>query len=87
MRWCGSPKRCTRLRPPAFPVVFELDLGPGSTSLRVRATIYYCETDDEAVCAIRDVNFDIPVEVGVDGAASINASHELPEVKIGSIGS
>ena len=64
---------------PALPVRFDAVASEGETVVQAEGTVYYCLVDNEGFCLIRDVSFEVPVEV-VEGAGStVTASHALPD--------
>jgi hypothetical protein len=66
---------------PTLPVRFEAVASEGETVVEAEGTVYYCLVDNEGFCLVRDVAFEVPVQV-VEGAGStITASHALPDAK------
>jgi sugar lactone lactonase YvrE len=64
---------------PELPVRFEAVASGGETVVQASGTVYYCLVDNEGFCLVRDVSFEVPVEV-VDGAGStVTATHALPD--------
>lgn len=68
---------------PELPVVFNVVATPGSATVVVAGTVFYCLDDNEAFCLIRDVTFTIPVEVETGAPESVvSASHDLPSAEL-----
>jgi thiol-disulfide isomerase/thioredoxin len=63
---------------PSLPVVFTATAAPGATTVTAQGTVFYCRSDNEGVCLIRDVEFEVPVEVVAGGPATVAVSHTLP---------
>jgi sugar lactone lactonase YvrE len=88
MAWTADGAALTAVGPaelaakaPDLPVRFEAVAAEGETVVQAEGTVYYCLVDNEGFCLIRDVSFEVPVQV-VEGAGStVTASHALPDAE------
>lgn len=60
---------------------FELLVDSGTNLLRGETTIFYCLEDEEAFCLIRDVGFEVPIEVVAGGERFVEFRHRLPSAE------
>lgn len=63
---------------PPLPVRFMATAAPGTTTVTATGTVFYCRSENEGVCLIRDVTFEVPVEVTQGGPSTVAVSHDLP---------
>ena len=63
---------------PALPVRFTATAAPGATTVTASGTVFYCRSDNAGVCLIRDVTFEVPLQVAPGGPSTVTVSHDLP---------
>lgn len=56
---------------PVFPVRVPVTFRSGSAALHLDGTLYYCRQDDEALCLVEDIAFDVEVEPNEQGVGSV----------------
>lgn len=72
---------------PDLPLQFDIDIEaeaqnpPRRNTLRGEATVFYCRESNEGFCLVRDVLFEVPVEITADGETTIELHHSLPSAE------
>jgi hypothetical protein len=64
---------------PEFPIVFSANFSEGETVVRVAATVYYCEANQEEFCLVEDVLLEIPLIVDPESENdALRIAHRMP---------
>ncbi|MDG2112002.1 MAG: thioredoxin-like domain-containing protein, partial [Actinomycetota bacterium] len=68
---------------PKLPKTFDIDLiaESGTNILRGETTVFYCLEEEEAFCLIRDVSFEVPIEITLEGGSQVDFRHSLPSAE------
>lgn len=68
---------------PTLPKTFDIDLvaDAGVNTLRGETTVFYCLEEEEAFCLIRDVSFEVPIEITAEGGSRVDFRHRLPSAE------
>lgn len=62
---------------PGFPLEATATFNDGSGELSAELTVYYCATDNQALCFIEQVRITVPVEVAPNGAPAVRFPYEI----------
>ena len=72
---------------PDLPLRFDIDIEaeveqpPRRNMLRGEATVFYCLEGNEGFCLVRDVLFEVPVEITSGGESTVDLRHTLPSAE------
>jgi DNA-binding beta-propeller fold protein YncE len=72
-----APDAFREIVEPAFPQEATATFNDGSGEITADLTVYYCTTENEALCFIEQVRITAPVEVAAGGATSITFPHDI----------